>query len=156
MATTGISPRPRIEAVIFDLDGTLLDTETLSAQCIHSIVSKWGKEFTWEVNKLTLGKRGDLWPGLVIGALNLEGLLSPEQLHHDWEDLMASHSEGIEKLPGAQVLVEELYRRGIPMGIATSSSSATVEKKKRNHRDMFDKMSIVVCGDDSEVGLIAD
>jgi hypothetical protein len=36
-----------IEAVIFDLDGTLLDTETLSTRAIQIVIDPWGKTFTW-------------------------------------------------------------------------------------------------------------
>lgn len=42
--------KPPIEAVIFDLDGTLLDTETLSSEAIQAVVSPYGKTFTWYVS----------------------------------------------------------------------------------------------------------
>jgi HAD superfamily hydrolase (TIGR01509 family) len=140
-----------IHAVIFDLDGTLLDTETLSAQCIQAVVGRFGKEFTWDINKLTLGKRGDVWPQLVIDALGLQDVLSPDELHTEWEERMAASYGDVIKLPGAQMLVEGFHYRGIPMAIATSSSSAAVAVKRRTHEDLFSKISIVICGDDSEV-----
>lgn len=38
-----------IKAIIYDLDGTLLDTETLSTEAIQAVVGKWQKTFTWYV-----------------------------------------------------------------------------------------------------------
>jgi beta-phosphoglucomutase-like phosphatase (HAD superfamily) len=38
-----------IRAVLFDLDGTLLDTESLSTDAIQAVVGRFGKTFTWWV-----------------------------------------------------------------------------------------------------------
>jgi predicted secreted acid phosphatase len=37
----------KIKAIIYDLDGTLLDTETLSTEAIQAVVGPWQKTFTW-------------------------------------------------------------------------------------------------------------
>jgi len=52
---------------------------------------------------------------------------------------------------GANEIVEELSRRNIVMGIATSSRAASVDKKRAAHPRIFDAMEVVVCGDDPEV-----
>ena len=36
-----------IKAVIYDLDGTLLDTEALSTDAIQAVVGRFGATFTW-------------------------------------------------------------------------------------------------------------
>lgn len=65
----------QIKAVLFDLDGTLLDTETLSDK---SIVKAFGDSLPaairdqhrdrlpWEIKKQLLGKRGDEWTPIVL------------------------------------------------------------------------------------------
>lgn len=41
-----------IRAVIYDLDGTLLDTETLSTEAIQAVVGRFGATFTWYVGSI--------------------------------------------------------------------------------------------------------
>lgn len=36
-----------IKAVIYDLDGTLLDTESLSTEAIQAVVGRFNATFTW-------------------------------------------------------------------------------------------------------------
>lgn len=52
--------------------------------------------------------------------------------------------------PGAIELIKVLYeQKKIPMAIATSSRTLSVEKKKKYYRKtIFDKMTFVLCGDD--------
>jgi predicted secreted acid phosphatase len=39
----------KIKAIIYDLDGTLLDTETLSTEAIQEVVGRRRRTFTWYV-----------------------------------------------------------------------------------------------------------
>lgn len=64
-----------IRAVLFDLDGTLLDTETLSDQAIiqafgeslsKEIRNQHSEKLPWELKKQLLGKRGDEWTPIAI------------------------------------------------------------------------------------------
>lgn len=41
-----------IRAVIYDLDGTLLDTETLSTEATQAVVGRFGATFTWYVGSI--------------------------------------------------------------------------------------------------------
>jgi len=43
----------KIKAIIYDLDGTLLDTETLSTEAIQEVVGRFEKTFTWYVSCLS-------------------------------------------------------------------------------------------------------
>lgn len=47
-----MTAQPPIKAVIFDLDGTLLDTEDLSSVAIQEVLDPFGKTFTWCVGPL--------------------------------------------------------------------------------------------------------
>mmetsp|Transcript_23586 Transcript_23586/g.54878 ORF Transcript_23586/g.54878 Transcript_23586/m.54878 type:complete len:110 (-) Transcript_23586:1660-1989(-) len=67
-----------VNAVIFDLDGTLLDTEALSDKAIikafgdslpeniRAELREGGDRLPWEIKSQLLGKRGDEWTPLAI------------------------------------------------------------------------------------------
>ena len=72
-------PPPKISAVIFDLDGTLLDTETLSCSAVLDAFGPSLSEdmrtmlretenykLPWELKKQTLGLQGHAWIPLVL------------------------------------------------------------------------------------------
>ena len=69
--------RKVIKAVIFDLDGTLLDTETLSTQAMQMVLDRYDKQSTWELKKKILGMAGPMWSNIVVEWFDLQGKLDP-------------------------------------------------------------------------------
>ena len=53
-----LSEYQEFEAVLLDLDGTLVDTEGLSTDAINIIIKPWGKFCDWELKKKLLGLPG--------------------------------------------------------------------------------------------------
>lgn len=54
-------------------------------------------------------------------------------------------------MSGALELIARLLELGLPLAIATSSSEKVVAMKKSAHPDVFNRISVVVCGDDAEL-----
>ena len=52
---------------------------------------------------------------------------------------------------GVEELTKWLQENGIKMAVATSSRSDALPPKVENHKEMFDRLEFVVCGDDPEV-----
>lgn len=46
-----------IDGIIFDLDGTLLDTEGISSLAIEEALAPWGCKITWDVKQKIIGMR---------------------------------------------------------------------------------------------------
>ena len=147
-----------ISAVIFDLDGTLLDTEPVASIAIQNVIDRacneYGCErklFSLELKRKILGMRGDQWSQYLVDSLALPPNLPPTLLVSQWEEELGQLMSSVEACKGAYEIISELSRRGIPMAIATSSRSGSVQKKKEVHPVIFQHMKEVVCGDDDQV-----
>lgn len=143
-----------IKAVLFDLDGTLLDTETLSDQ---AILKAYGKphlmpcRLPWEIKRRILGLRGAEWAPIIVDFAKKEwnlGALTTQQVWDAWETNLNDMCADVQACPGAADLVASLAAQGIPMAIATSSREAAVNKKRTLHEEtIFRHIDKIVAGD---------
>jgi beta-phosphoglucomutase-like phosphatase (HAD superfamily) len=174
--TQAQSPPPQrriFKAVLFDLDGTLLNTEALSDKAMlqvyvdRNLISpsilaehrcttathNGGYRLPWELKKQILGLRGSDWGPIVI-QYAIENWNVPEnamtvaELWAAWEEKLNDLCEQVETCAGAVDLVNALDKTGLPLAIATSSREAVVTKKgKRHGPTILSKMSTIVAGD---------
>ncbi|KAG6966529.1 hypothetical protein JG687_00004795, partial [Phytophthora cactorum] len=71
---------PKVHGAIFDMDGTLLDTEELSRLVIDDVMRQFGKEFTMAMHKTTLGRPPADWTRMAIAAAGLsEETITPTE-----------------------------------------------------------------------------
>ncbi len=109
-----------IDAVVFDMDGLMFNTEDLYDQVGDAILQKRGKRFTREVKLAMMGLPGEKAFQVMIDRCNLDD--SIEQLQNETEALFAEMlPREIRTMPGLLELLDRLEQNGIPKGIATSS-----------------------------------
>lgn len=142
-----------VEAVLFDLDGTLLDTETLSDQAMILTLSEYVHldEIDWTLKKSILGLRGTDWGKIVVDYYGLSEKLAPADLVADWERHLKLLCPNITKMEGALELVHSIRQQSVPLAVATSSNTDCVNSKRTGHSDLFQCMDVIICGDDSQV-----
>jgi pseudouridine 5'-phosphatase len=140
--------RHRPAAVIFDLDGVLLDTEPLYTQAAQEIVGRWGKVFDWSLKVHTMGRSAREGAEILLGGLDVPLGVDAylRERDHRLEELFPQAAE----LPGARAFVAALADRGLGLAVATSSDQAQFRRKTAHH-PWFDAFRVVVCGDDPAV-----
>lgn len=113
-------------AVLWDLDGTLADTEQAHFAAWQALVREHGRELTWDEFKPTFG----LGNPDILHMLIDPTLAGPEveRLSRQKEQLFRDRTGGaIAAMPGARDLVEHLQRLGIPQAIASSAPVENIE-----------------------------
>lgn len=108
-------------------------------------------EFTWELNKKTLGLRGEDWVPLVLRELQIEDRISVNSFLSEWEASLGLLIDQVELMPGAIDLIAYFKKMEIPLAIATSSHAASFSRKRDRHRDFFENFQVFICGDDPEL-----
>ncbi|XP_044739549.1 pseudouridine-5'-phosphatase-like [Chrysoperla carnea] len=133
MTTIRYSP---VTHVIFDLDGTLVDTEDIIHKIMSDIVTKtYEKEYPANIRHFTAGQTMVNTANIVIKQceLNCDTIEFIAAV-----DLVARHYLSECKLkPGAERLVKHFYMHDIPICVATSSDMESVMLKSTNHRSLF-------------------
>jgi HAD superfamily hydrolase (TIGR01509 family) len=119
-------------AVVFDMDGLLFDTETLSQEAIVLAAAEGGHEVAQEVFNRTVGLSWAQSRSLLLSHFGETFPVDEFQaawVRHFW--IIAEVR--LELKPGALELLDTLDQLGLPRAIATSSSSRTVERQLTAH-----------------------
>lgn len=137
-----------ITHVLFDLDGTLLDSEALYTEATEIVCQRYDKTFTLDLKRKIMG--GDSREGArtVIEALSLP--LTPEAYLSAREVELNRLIPGIRSMAHAEELIARLRRDQVPYCIATSGHRAITERKLAHHAYLRETATIV-CGDDARM-----
>lgn len=137
-----------ISAVIYDMDGLLLDTEGFYTEVTQHIAGRYGKTFDWSIKANMIGRPAMDSARYLVAALDLP--LTPEQYLAEREQLLLERVAFAQAKPGAEQLVRHLAARGVPQAVATSSSRDFFKIKTQRH-NWFEIFDCVVTGDDPAI-----
>jgi HAD superfamily hydrolase (TIGR01509 family) len=115
------------DAVVFDNDGLLLDTESVWTRAEEDLFERRGFEFT-QADKLELvGTSAQIAGGILERRLGEPG--RAEELLEELNALVVAELEhGVEAMVGARELLERLREQGIPIGLVSNSPLRFVER----------------------------
>jgi HAD superfamily hydrolase (TIGR01509 family) len=119
-----------IETVIFDIDGTLVDSVDLHARAWQEAFAHYGKQFDFEKVRYQIGKGGDQL---------LPVFLSPEEIERFGEELEEHRGDlfkraylpRVEGFPKVRELFERLRSEGLRIALASSAKADELEAYKK-------------------------
>ncbi|MGB4711603.1 MAG: HAD family phosphatase [Fuerstiella sp.] len=112
--------QPTIKAVVFDLDGLMLNTEDIFDLAGRELLARRGLEMTHEIHRSMLGRR----PDEAFQAMkDLSGITdSIEDLKLETRELFYGFAdEHLAVMPGVLSLLDHIDQLGLPRAVATSS-----------------------------------
>ncbi len=109
-----------ISAVIFDMDGLMVDTEPLSRRAWEQVVGLFGVVLDDAVYGRMIGRRFDESAQMVLDAYDLP-LTRADLMARKSTIFDAIRTQGVPVMPGLRELHAAIARRGLPWAVATSS-----------------------------------
>jgi HAD superfamily hydrolase (TIGR01509 family) len=108
------------DAVIFDNDGLLLDTESVWTRAEQDLFERRGLDFTPAHKRELVGTSAEIAGAVLERRLGEPGRAA--ELIEELNELVVAELEhGVEAMVGARELLAELRRRGTPIGLVSNS-----------------------------------
>jgi HAD superfamily hydrolase (TIGR01509 family) len=111
---------PLPDAVVFDNDGLLLDTESVWTRAEQDLFERRGLDFTPADKRELVGTSAEIAGGILERRLGEPG--RAEELIEELNELVVAELEhGVEAMIGARELLGRLRERGTPLALVSNS-----------------------------------
>lgn len=151
MNTLDCNALPAFDAVVFDMDGLLLDSEAIALQAMQAAALEQGIDMPAELRRQMIGVPADTCRRLVADAYG--STVEVEPLFAAATRYLEAYVIGgrLRVKPGVHALLNALDRLQLPRAVATSSG----RRRAHHHLEvagLFHRMQAVVTRDDAPRG----
>ena len=137
----------RPDAVIFDFDGTIFDSETPIYQAYAAALAELGHTLTIPGWATVVGHAEDESHRALCAAVGVE--IDRDDLEARYARQDRSWRDTLPALPGVVDLIDELAAAGVPLGIASSSPESWVDTHLRR-LGLRDRFAVIASRDQVE------
>jgi HAD superfamily hydrolase (TIGR01509 family) len=136
----------RVAAVVFDMDGLMVDTEPLYQRAWQQAASELGYELGDELYAQFVGRPTDACETLLVAAL--DRLFPLDQFRERWPILWRRevNDVGVQPKPGLWDLLAYIDAQRLPAAVATSSEAEYADMTLRQ-AGLAHRFAVIVTGD---------
>ncbi|KQU55227.1 HAD family hydrolase [Rhodococcus sp. Leaf278] len=138
---------PTVDAVLFDIDGTLVDSNYVHVDAWSRAFREAGRNVpSWRIHR-SIGMDGSKLLEALVGSADSAVAQEAKKLHGEY---YADASSDLEVLPGTRELLADLGSRGVTVVLATSAPESELATL-RDLLDVEDSVAVVTSGEDADV-----
>jgi len=141
----------KVTHVIFDLDGTLLDTETAYRKGYRQVCSRHGvlDRLTPNLEATLAGQSAMQVAHTMKNECGMN--ISADALRSELDLEIQPILSGVKLKPGAEKLITHLSKNKVPLALASSSRRKNAKIKMRSYGSLFSSFSHMVFRDDEGI-----
>jgi HAD superfamily hydrolase (TIGR01509 family) len=139
-------PMTTIQAILFDLDGLMVDSEPHSIASWQAVLSARGASFDQDLIDRTFGLRVDETAQLLKETYHLPDTIA--ELGREKFEYQIAHLDGnVTLMPGLIELLDTIDRLSLPKAVASSSQRRYVDAVLQS-LGLADRFSVIIGGDE--------
>ena len=117
---------PTIHAVVFDMDGVIIDSEHVWDEVREQLARDWGGTYGPDAQRAMMGMSSPEWSSYMREAVGIDA--SPEEINAEVVRRMLSrYRNELPAVPGAADAVRRLGAAGLRLAVASSSNRELIE-----------------------------
>ena len=118
----------KTQAIIFDMDGVIIDSETIWDNVFHKFFAMHNGTFTSEMQRKMMGSSREFWSNAVKQELELGDDWSADRIA-EWnlDNVQKQMKENVDFMPGYENLIQDIIDRKIPVGLASGATQDIIE-----------------------------
>jgi HAD superfamily hydrolase (TIGR01549 family) len=137
-----------IKAVIFDVDGTLVDSNLEHVEAWREAFAHYGKELSAEEVHDQIGKGGDQLMPVFLSRHEMERF-GRDLEHLRIELFTRDYLPGVEPFPRVRDLFERIKNDGLQIALASSAKEAELEQHQQK-LGIAEFVDVAICADDAD------
>ena len=142
-----------LKGAIFDLDGTLIDTEPIYFDAAEIMINKYGngKKFDWDTKIKTLGSPELVTAKIIVDTFEVK--LTPEEFLEKRNAITPEYFKKCQFIEGAKEITDKFKKElKFKTALATSSAKINFDYKTFNKKEWIkEDFDAIVLGDDKRI-----